>query len=133
MSDSALTVFIPFGQGYGNPGLTLRADTVDELNAIFAELSATGEDEVSKLDGVLEGVKTVNAGVLLKGLSVAKPEVKPQATTHPQASSAPSTTPSCNHGDMKWKEGVSAKGNNYKGWFCNAPYGQTKCAPQFIK
>lgn len=132
MSDSALTVFIPFGQGYGNPGLTLRADTVDELNSIFGELSATGEDEVSKLDGILEGVKTVNAGVLLKGLSVAKPEPK-APVTHPQASSAPSDAPSCSHGPRGYKEGVSKAGNNYKGWFCNAPYGQTKCAPQFIK
>lgn len=134
MSDSALTQFIPFGAGYGNPGLTIRADTADELAAIFDDLASKADgEETSKLDRILDGVMLVNAGVTLKGLSVAKPEVKTQATTHPQASSAPSSTPSCSHGDMKWKEGVSKAGNNYKGWFCNAPYGQTKCAAQFIK
>lgn len=130
MSDSALTMFIPFGSGYGNPGLTVRADTVDELISVFNELSEQNDPEgASKLDDLLNGVLTVNAGVLLK---FPKQEVKTQVT-HPQAQKAPSNTPSCTHGDMKWKEGRSAKGNDYKGWFCNAPYGQTKCAPQFVK
>lgn len=132
MSDSALTMFIPFGAGYGNPGLTVRADTVDELVALFGELSATGEDEVSKLDSILDGVATVNAGVLLKGLSVAKPEPAQKPVTHPQAQSAPADAPSCAHGAMKHKKGTSKAGKNYEGWFCNAPYGQTQCKPQFI-
>lgn len=131
MSDSALTMFIPFGAGYGNPGLTVRADTVDELVAVFGELSATGENEVSKLDEILDGVATVNAGVLLKGLSVAKPEAA-KPVTHPQAQSAPSDAPTCTHGAMKYKEGTGKSGKNYKGWFCGAPYGQTQCKPQFI-
>jgi hypothetical protein len=137
MSDSALTMFIPFGAGYGNPGLTVRADTVDELVSVFAELSensdANDPESPSKLDGILDGVAVVNAGVLLKGLSVAKPEPAAKPVSHPQAQSSPADAPTCAHGSMKWKEGVSAKGNNYKGWFCAAPYGQTKCAAQFIK
>lgn len=133
MSDSALTLFIPFGAGYGNPGLTLRGDTADELLAIVKDLGdAANEEEVSKLDQILDGVSLVNAGVSLKGLSV-KQEPKHQATSHPQATSSGGEAKTCSHGAMKWKEGVSKAGNNYKGWFCNAPYGQTKCAAQFIK
>lgn len=134
MSDSALTMFIPFGAGYGNPGLTVRADTVDELKAIFAELSEQDDPEgASKLDGILDGVAVVNAGVLLKGLG-SKPEpvaAKP-VVTHPQAQSTPGDAPSCAHGPMKYKEGTGKSGKNYKAWFCPAPYGQTQCKPEFI-
>jgi hypothetical protein len=138
MSDSALTMFIPFGAGYGNPGLTIRADSADELKAIFLELSEQSDPEsASKLDEILDGVATVNAGVLLKGLG-SKPEpVKTgPVVTHPQAQANPSDAPSCAHGPMKHREGITKSGTNagkqYKGWFCSAPYGQSQCKPQFI-
>lgn len=138
MNDAALTLFIPFGSGYGNPGLTIRAETADELSAIFADLSTTiGEpdDERSKLNDLLDGVATINAGIALKGLGVNKPEPepKPQPVTHPQAQVNPESANSCAHGAMKWKEGISSKtGKPYKGWFCQAPYGQTQCKAQFV-
>lgn len=135
MTDSALTLFIPFGSGYGNPGLTIRAETADELLAVFNDLSANvGEpdEERSKLNDILDGVATVNAGIQLKGLGVAKESPKAQPVTHPQAQSTPQAAKTCAHGAMAWKEGVSKAGKPYKGWFCTAPYGQTKCQAQFI-
>lgn len=133
MSDSALTQFIPFGAGYGNPGLTIRADTADELAAIFDDLGSKAEgEETSKLDRILDGVALVNAGVLLKGLSVAKPEPKTQVVTHPQAQKNPGDAPNCAHGPMTWKAGNRKSDQKpYKGWFCPAPNGQTQCKPQF--
>lgn len=133
MADAPITLFLPFGSGYGNPGLTIRAESTDELNAILASLSETGEDEVSKLDNMLSSVLTVKAAVLLKFPQEEKPSAPKTQVTHPQASSSPSDAPTCNHGTMKYKEGVSKAGKNYKGWFCPAPFGQTQCSPQFIK
>jgi hypothetical protein len=132
MSDAPLTLFLPFGAGYGNPGLTVRAESIDELNAVMADFSATGEDEVSKLDNLLSAVLTVKAAVLLKFPQEEKPAAKPQVN-HPQAQSSPADAPTCNHGTMKYKEGTSKAGKAYKGWFCPAPFGQTQCSPQFIR
>jgi hypothetical protein len=137
MNESPLTLFIPFGSGYGNPGLTLRAENVGELNAVLSDLSeptdVTDPESASKRDELLDGVLTVKAGVLLKFPQDEKPKAAP-TVTHPQAAtSAPADAPVCTHGPMKWKEGVSKSGNNYKGWFCGAPYGQTQCKAQFVK
>lgn len=38
----------------------------------------------------------------------------------------------CRHGDMILKTGTSAKGP-WKGWMCNAPKGDTKCDPIWVK
>lgn len=138
MSDAPITLFIPFGQGYGNPGLTIRADSTDELDSILAGLSdssdASDPESSSKLDSLLDGVLTVRAGVLLKFPQEEKPAR--QSVTHPQATANPNAAPSCDHGEMKWRSGISRAGNEYKGYFCTAPQGATKgaaCAPQFQK
>lgn len=41
-------------------------------------------------------------------------------------------SPSCNHGSMEWKEGVSRAGKAYKGYYCKAPRGQASCSPVYI-
>lgn len=134
MADAPLTLFLPFGSGYGNPGLTIRAESLDELNAIMANMSETGEDEVSKLDNLLSSVLTVKAAVLLKFPQEEKPATKAAPVSHPQAQTSPADAPTCNHGTMKYKEGTSkGSGKPYKGWFCPAPYGQQQCSPQFIR
>lgn len=133
MSEAPITMFIPFGSGYGNPGLTLRAENVDELNAILGDLSNPTDndpDSASKLDALLDGVLTVKAGILLK---FPQEEKKTSPVSHPQAQKTAPDAPNCAHGSMKYRAGVSAKGNEYKGWFCPAPHGQTQCAAKFIK
>lgn len=138
MSDSPVTMFIPFGEGYGNPGITLRADSAKELDSILRELSdstdPSDENSTSLLDSVLDGVLTVQAGVLLKFPKKVTVAASAPTVTHPQAQSTPADAPTCNHGTMKYKEGVSrSSGKNYKGWFCPAPQGQNQCSPQFVK
>lgn len=132
MSDAPVTLFIPFGSGYGNPGLTLRAETPKELDAVLKTLKDDSDEEFSVLDSILTEVETIKAAVLLKFPQEEKPA--PRANNS-QANTVtpPSSAKSCDHGEMKWREGTSAKGNDYKGWFCPAPRGQVQCAPQFVK
>lgn len=137
MSDSPVTMFIPFGEGYGNPGITLRADSAKELDGILRELSnpvdAKDPEGVSLLDSVLDGVLTVQAGVLLKfPKKVVVAASAPAPVTHPQATGA-ADAPNCNHGPMKYKAGTSNKtGKEYKAWFCPAPQGTQQCPAKFI-
>lgn len=136
MSDAPFTLFIPFsnGSGYGNPGLTIRAESLDELNSLMSEFSDVKGDDpdgTSKLDQLLDGVLTVKAGVTVKFPQ----EEKPARPTQNPAPSVPaaSDAPTCTHGTMKYKEGQGKNGKAYKGWFCPAPYGtQNQCKPQFI-
>lgn len=134
MADSPITLFVPLGnERFASAGLTIRGETVNEVNAILADLSETDETEASKLNSLLDGVLTIKAGVTLK-FPEATQQTKP-AVTHPQAASSPSDAPSCNHGSMKYREGVAkSSGKAYKGWFCQAPQGVPggQCKPQFI-
>lgn len=110
--------------GANGARLTLGSDSVDGL---MGHLNAL--DEVDPVDGVsvisilLDRVETLNAAVLTKfGVSV-KPVVNPGTP-----SAAPSAAPSCEHGPMRWKEGISRSTQKpYKGWFCTAPFGQAQC------
>lgn len=133
MADAPITLFIPLGNDRSNAGLTVRAESIDEVNAILGDLSETGVDEVSKLDNLLDGVLTVKAGVELKFPAPVAPP-RQANVTHPQAQPAPADAKTCAHGTMKWKEGTSkSSGKSYKGWFCPAPYGQSQCEPQFVR
>lgn len=144
MSDAPITLFVPFGEGYGNPGLTLRADSIKELTATIDQLSEQVDEDpesTSVLDHLLDGVLTIKAGVLLKfpqKVQVTAPAAN--TTNHPQAQSTPADAPNCSHGQMKYREGTTKSGPNagkqYKGWFCSAPFGTDRaqqCAPQFIR
>lgn len=134
MADAPITFFMPLGKSRSNAGLTVRAESVDELNATLKDLTDSDSTEVSKLNDVIDSVLAINAALELKGLNVQETPSYAPKSTHPQASaSAPADAPTCAHGSMKWKEGTSQKGNAYKGWFCPAPFGQSKCEPKFVK
>ena len=133
MSDAPITLFIPFGEGYGKPGLTVRADTLAELDAVLKTFSEQDDPEgSSRLDSILDGVLTIKAGVVLKFPQEEKKAARPAQA----AVNTPSDAPSCNHGVMKFREGTVKSGANvgkpYKGWFCPAPQGTNQCKPQFI-
>lgn len=135
MADAPITFFMPLGNDRSNAGLTVRAETIDELSAVLQDLTdSANPEELSKLDGVIDSVLAIKAGLELKGLNVQQAAPKPQVN-HPQANvSAPADAPTCAHGSMKYKEGTSkSSGKQYKGWFCAAPYGQNQCPPQFVK
>lgn len=132
MADAPITFFIPLGgERYQNAGLTVRAENVNELIGVLADLNDTNEAEESKLSVLLNDVATIRAGVeLVFPAPVAATATK---VTHPQASSNNGDAPSCAHGVMKWKEGTSKAGKAYKGWFCSAPYGQQQCDARFVR
>lgn len=137
MNDSPITFFIPLGNDRSNAGLTVRAENIDELQAILSDLLNSADpsdpDSTAKVNDLLDQVLTIKASLELKGLNTASVSQNKTQVTHPQAQASPSDAPSCAHGAMTWKEGVSKAGNNYKGWFCPAPYGQTKCPAKFVK
>jgi hypothetical protein len=136
MADAPITFFIPLGKGRSNAGLTVRAENIDEMNAVLKDLTdSANPEELSKLDETLDSVLAINAALELKGLNVPEPaqSYPAKASTHPQAAPAAPDAPSCSHGPMKWKEGTSQQGKQYKGWFCPAPYGQSQCKPQFVR
>lgn len=136
MSDAPVTLFIPFGEGYGKPGLTLRSETVAELSSVLSDLTDSVDEEESLLSKILNQTQLVDAGIKL----VFPQEVKaPRQSVSSPAAAVPaaSNAPSCKHGPKKWRSGVSAKGNDYKGYFCTAPQGATdkdaSCSPEFQK
>ncbi len=136
MSDAPVTLFVPFGSGYGKAGLTLRADSVKELDAILDEVldSQVADDgnETSLLSEIVNKVKTVDAGIKLVFPADEPAPARPSSNTRPANVPNASSVPSCEHGQMKYKEGTNAKGA-WKGYFCPQPYGQQQCKPQFIK
>jgi|ERR1044071_5826048 hypothetical protein len=133
MADAPITLFIPLGNDRSNAGLTVRAESINEVNAVLDDLSMPlDEGAESKLSSLLNGVREVKAAVDL--IFPAPVQTAPRAqVTHPQAKATPADAPTCAHGSMQYKEGVSKQGKAYKGWFCPAPYGQTKCDAQWVK
>src|SRR6478736_1507628 len=69
MADAPITFFIPLGNDRANAGLTVRAESVDELNAVLADLTDSVNDEPAKLDNVIDSVLAIKAGLELKGLN----------------------------------------------------------------
>lgn len=134
MSEMPITFFLPFGEGYGKPGLTIRTDSVEELNKIFEDLSEgvdpTDPDSVSKLDGLLTNVDLVRAAILLKFPQ--EPKQAKTTYTKPEPTQANSSDHVCNHGPMKYKEGTGKNGP-WKGFFCTAPRGTEQCPVQWVK
>lgn len=135
MSEMPITFFLPFGEGYGKPGLTIRTDSVEELNSIFAQLSEgvdpSDADSLSKLDELLTNVDTIRAAVLLKFPQEPK-QAKTSYTKPAEPTQANASGHVCAHGPMKYKEGTGAKGA-WKGFFCTAPRGTQQCDVQWVK
>lgn len=132
MADAPITFFVPLGEGRSNPGLTLRAESIEELEAVLDALNLSKESEESQLSRLLNHAATIKAGVDLVFPPTVAQAPKP-AVTHPQAQSNPSDAPSCPHGSMTWRVAKPESGKDWKGWFCPAPYGVEKCKPRFVK
>jgi hypothetical protein len=61
------------------------------------------------------------------------PEIADAAAARPAPVVVEGQTPQCKHGNMVFREGVSARGP-WKGWMCSAVKGATdKCDPIFIR
>ncbi len=137
MNESPVTLFIPFGEGYGKPGLTLRAETTKELDAEIRLLTDSTDEQPALLDSLLSGVETIRAAILLKFPQEEKKIQTRSSNNVPPPAQSGSNIPTCgndgSHGPMKYKEGTNARGN-WKGYFCTLPYGSgSQCKPVFIK
>lgn len=136
MSESPVTLFIPFGEGYGKPGLTLRGDSVKEIDAELRLLTDSVDEEPALLDSLLSSVETVKAAMLLKFPQEEKKTTYRNTNAAPVAASAPTgDIPKCTHGFMKYKEGKNrTSGKDYKGYFCPAPQGAPggQCSPVWL-
>lgn len=125
------------GYFIGRHKLTFGASDVAGVLSHLNDLNEVDPvDEISPLNVLLDHMVTMDAAVNVKygtASPAPKPTQSPDGGFTPGGYDAPSEGPSCGHGPMKWRQGVSKAGKPYKGWFCTAPYGQNQCSAQFVK
>lgn len=111
----------------GSNAVTGLAGHLNDLT----EVDETDPEGLSPIDGILDNIQTIvaAANVKLGMMNGTSPGASSQVVN---SGSVPSEGRSCAHGPMKYKEGVSKAGKPYKGYFCNAPYGQEQCKAQFL-
>lgn len=80
-------------------------------------------------DSILSGVGAIAA--------VAAPLAEPvwATSTQPAVTATPSTAPTCKHGAMTYREGMSQKtGKPWRAWMCPAPKGTPdQCPADFLR
>ncbi len=107
--------------------INVRANTADELSVLLEGIG----DYATQIAAVQK---------LVVGASATAPLSTPRSTinTEPPASSVPpqasapsnTTGPTCQHGQRKYKAGVSSKtGKPYAMWVCPMPQGVDQCKP----
>lgn len=114
-----------------NDGTMVNVYAIDQADL---EQSLTVVQDLSAL--------IASTGQILAGTSaVAAPSVNEQVSnlrampSQAPAAAAPSSGPTCKHGAMVYKSGVSQKtGNAWKAWMCPAPKGTPdQCPADFIR
>lgn len=129
---SEFSEFVSVGINIGPARLTISAanagSLMQQLNGLL-EADELDPEGLSPISTLVDGISTIHTASEVK-FAMSRPQPVVNATP---VASAPGDAPTCAHGSMKWKEGTSKAGNNYKGWFCQAPYGQPKCDAKFIR
>lgn len=128
--------------GAGGTLINLRADSIDELNAGLRLL----DQKAAEVQAVAESLGTdslktaVDVAQAVLGATPVEPAPTPQADPWATAQPAPQpvqppaappsqTGPSCVHGPMEFKSGISTKtGREWKAWTCSA----NACKRQWI-
>lgn len=124
--------FISLGMQLGAARLTISAESVDELGVFLSALTENDDpDGMAPIDAICDSINTINAATLLKGLAGSPAPAANSASNSPAQSAPAVSGQNCQHGPMKYKEGVGKNGP-YKAWFCNAPFGKPKCDAIFI-
>lgn len=129
-TNDGVYLVIPFSNGNYGTRLTVGSASVAGVQKHLTDLldvDETDPEGFSAMDSILDSVVTIEAAIALK-------MPKKETASAPQV--APANVPagkSCNHGPMKFKEGISSRNQKpYKGYFCQAPYGSQKCDAIFI-
>lgn len=125
---------------YTDPRFTISATDVAGVMKHLNDLTEPDETDpngLSALDGMLDHLELIDKAVMVKkGLSATpSAPISPDGGFTPGGYSSPATAnvPSCKHGPMNYKSGISKKnGKPYEAHFCPAPMGQPKCDPVFV-
>ncbi|QFG25470.1 hypothetical protein [Actinomadura sp. WMMB 499] len=133
-SDNEISVTLKQHGGFDSPWIVVRGPSAAQVKELLRDLYA--EDLV---DAVAQtAVKFADSKPA--GASVPAPRQGgggyqrtggggQQASTPPPGASQPS----CDHGPMEFKTGVSKKGNSYKVWSCTSPDRDNQCKGIFVK
>lgn len=123
------TVILKGGKGYGAPSISIRGESIVDA------LKQMKDHETELQELIREAAKYGKAfGKLVDGAAPAS-NGGGQAGKPAGATQAPNgeTAPTCAHGTMVWKSGISKAGNTYKGYFCPSQDRDNQCKPQFRK
>lgn len=93
--------------------------------------------EIAETDSLLKAANTVASsppGSSQNGGTYAAPSTVTYRDPYQgQSSSGPGPAPTCRHGEMRYKSGVSSKnGRPYQGWTCPSNNRQDQCPAQWI-
>ena len=108
---------------------------------IYADDAAKFEAQLGSVQDLATLIHSVSGTLGSSGMATVR-KAFPNATpvvhplddrANPPAGGAPTGSPSCKHGAMVFKEGVSQRGP-WRAWMCSAPRGAAdKCEPNFLR
>jgi len=105
--------------------INIRANTVDELSVLLEGI-ADYSTQIAATAKMVTGAYTISP--LATTVSTPVTAQTPSFATAPQV--APSSTPTCIHGQRIFKSGqAKATGKPYAMWVCPQPMGADQCKP----
>jgi hypothetical protein len=107
--------------------INVRAGTADELSVLLEGIGDFAT-QIAAVQKLVVGAATT-APLSTQGSTLS---TEPPRSSAPPQAAAPSATsgPTCQHGQRKFKSGISSKtGNPYSMWVCPMPQGADQCKP----
>lgn len=121
-TEGKLTVTLKGGAGFDAPWIVIHADDASDA---LEQLKAPELKELMEL--------TKKAGAHFSGGNGSAGRPQQAAASAPAQSNAGSSAPSCSHGAMTYRKGISKKTNKpWEAYFCPAPQGEEQCKAKFI-
>ena len=125
MDDFKVQVNLKLGTGYDATLINLRGETSAEVLGYLSEIASAAQELTRDIAVVQQAANAVNGAAAAN--TAAPAEATNKGTPPPSAS-----TPSCKHGQMAWKSGVSKVGKPYSGHYCPQPFNSPdKCPPVY--
>lgn len=135
--DYAYQISVKFGE-HDTSMANVRANSEEEMNARLAYVNQNAGNIVVAAETLrrtaMEGqpVATNPSPPVANPVPQTVPQQPPGGAQPAQAQPTPGH-PSCAHGPMTFKQGISKKnGQPWSAYMCPAPQGQPQCAPQFL-